>query len=217
MFKHRLLLFVMILCVALTSCTTVSAREISAPLEADSYASITIYAYDSNARTLPLAINMGHSFIAIENKSASSFIVGNYEVAPGETVTIGTWGQSAHWGIWYNLETFYMANGYYNGIVSITRAITAQDITVISDFVLESDYWEFTRNCTDFAVQLWNKVAESDKINLKALLIAPTNLKKKLSDFTICKTNNYLTEAVTKNPCYFNGTELVSFTAAEAA
>lgn len=131
---------------------------------------LTIYAFNGDSERSFLCLNMGHSFIAVTNNSDENIMVGALEVESGQSASIGTWGQSAHWGVWYNLESEYMSIGRYEGISSITQDITLSQVDDLTTYIAENDYWKFTKNCSYFAVEIWNSVSdESEQINFSSV------------------------------------------------
>src|SRR5262245_24681653 len=51
----------------------------------------------------------GHTWLVVKNISSDKIRVGRVDdVAPGETITVGTWGnKDEHKGVWYNLEAYF--------------------------------------------------------------------------------------------------------------
>ncbi len=140
-------------------------RSITINEQEDGVVELTIYAFNGDSERTFLCLNMGHAFVAVTNNSSESITIGALEVGAGESASIGTWGQSAHWGVWYNLESEYMSIDRYQGISSITQDITLSQVDMLTQYIQENDYWTFTKNCSYFAVNIWNFVSdECEKI-----------------------------------------------------
>lgn len=135
-------------------------------------ATLTIYA-DPTSSTIGssgLSYDLGtHAFITVKNISASNITVGKLGlIAPGKTVSIGTWGnKSEHSGLWYNLEAYYIyKNAAYSKRVSYSMALTDTTLSTLNTYIKNNDYWSRTTNCSSFASGAWNSAAVStDKIS----------------------------------------------------
>lgn len=103
----------------------------------------------------------GHAFFSFKNTSYCPVTVGGLTVLVDEEITFGTWGnQSAHKGIWYNLEP-YLINNYeaYGNRVSLSINITQEDIDRINDLIADNDTWAALNNCSSFATRIWNEIS----------------------------------------------------------
>lgn len=102
-----------------------------------------------------------HAFIAVTNISNSHIKVGKFRIAPGKTVTLGTWGtRSEHIGLWYNLESYFIKkHGAYSSRVSLRADISAENLSVLNSHIEGYDTWSITNNCSSFAVTSWNKIS----------------------------------------------------------
>lgn len=174
---------------------------------------LTIYAFDGQSERVFGIPNLGHAFVSIKNTSDEEMAVGYFTLQPDEEVSVGTWGQAAHWGIWYNLEAYYMSIGRYSGIVTLSRGIALSDIEVVNEFIHVSDYWAPTVNCSGFAVGLWNAAVggEIDSLSFSGL-ITPSVLKSELKRFETFSTDKRLTAP--ENMGYFDGENYITCTAA---
>ena len=169
---------------------------------------LSIYTYDGNGHGIFLVPNLGHSFVSAKNVSAGSLTIGNYVLTPGEEITIGTFVQTAHSGVWYNIEAAYTTIGTYQNVVSLTIGVSdASKITAITDYIINSDYWSFTKNCTDFALDIWNIAAGEDAIEVSGLFTTPTALQAQLMRFNEFELNRLL--SVASDPSYYDGTNLI--------
>lgn len=111
----------------------------------------------------------GHSFITFENLTTLPLTIGVYTVQGGESITIGTWsarfGRSAG-GVWYNLESYYLSEGYNFGdtLVSATASFQLDELSALvsrmTNFILSHDSHNSNYLCSNFALGLWNTAVE---------------------------------------------------------
>ncbi len=135
-------------------------------------ATLTIFA-DPTSSTIGssgLSYDLGtHAFITVKNISTSNITIGKLgSIAPGKTVSIGTWGnKTEHKGLWYNLEAYYVyKNNAYSKRVSYSIALDETTLATLNTYIKNNDYWSNTSNCSSFAASAWNSVASSgDKIS----------------------------------------------------
>lgn len=166
----------------LSACDKRSERKLN--VASDDVALLSIFADDGKSESNFLLRNYGHAFLSITNTSDSPFTVGDREVNPNDTITVGLWNVLEHFGVWYNIESNYIAEyDKYTHRVSLTIGITLEDIAEISKTIDGSDRWSPFFNCSTFAMKVWNKVAEeSEKINSK-LLVSPGYLVNEITKF----------------------------------
>lgn len=133
--------------------------------------SIPSYAADTESRRIDFVATMqivsfsgggsfssvgynGHSFLTFTNTSNSNITVGHMPVAPGDSITIGTFGnRSAHSGIWYNIEGYC---GTSSTSYSLVTGATASELVSINAAINNHDYWRVSNNCSSFARDVWN-------------------------------------------------------------
>lgn len=145
-------------------------------------ATLTIFA-DPTTSTIGssgLSYDLGtHAFITVKNISTSNITVGKLSgIAPGKTVSIGTWGnKSEHTGLWYNLEPYFV---YYKSAyakrVSYSMALTSTSLGTLNTFIKNNDYWSKTTNCSSFSASAWNSVAASADTISAGVPNTPKNL-----------------------------------------
>ncbi len=155
----------------------------------DCVAELTIYTFDGKPESDFGIINLGHAFIGIKNISEEVLDIGII-VNPDEEITVGTWSIAQHFGVWYNVESNYIAdfNKYY-GRQSIEKKISLNQIEKIKNFISANDLWTPLKNCSWFAVNLWNCVADKSDMLDTPLIYSPLKLKENLSEFEKVKTN----------------------------
>lgn len=120
-----------------------------------------------------------HAFITVRNISTSNITVGKLSgIAPGKTVSIGSWGNKAeHKGLWYNLEAYFVyKNKAYAGRVSYAMALDSTKLATLNTYIKNKDSWSNTNNCSTFASGVWNSVASSAEKISAGLPNTPKNL-----------------------------------------
>ena len=126
MVKQLLSIFALI--PLLTSCNQTQSEYIFNLEKENSIGTLTLYAFNGDSERVPGTINLGHAFISVENTSEETIKVGAMTLEANEQTSVGGWGQTAHFGIWYNIESTYMTIGRYKGILSLTTQITKDDL-----------------------------------------------------------------------------------------
>lgn len=157
-------------------------RETSLSSEDD--AILTIFADNGDSDSKFLFKQYGHAFLTITNVGTRSFIVGDRQVQPDETITIGLWPIKEHFGVWFNLESNYI-NEYnkYSQRVSISIGIDLKDIDKITELIDENDKWNVFFNCSKFAVKTWNLVAEENEKIEEKFFVSPNYLHNEIKFF----------------------------------
>lgn len=210
---HTFLLLIIIICSAtLFGCTNNVSQVRKTSFPNNSVGNLSIYAHDKvSDDSLFLLFNLGHSFLTFENTSNQIINIGNYKVSPNETICFGTWSISSHFGVWYNLEYNYSAiHNRYDGRVSITKGVTANNIEEINKFIYSHNTWSPIKNCSYFALNLWNKVANENEMLKTYWIYSPAKVANQLREFEDFETNkSFITKT---NFGYFSNTEYVSFT-----
>lgn len=207
-FTKRLLSVMLALCLVLCCTVTAFAAE-----TATTVGTLTIFA--SNDGGSSSWNTSGHAFLAFKNTSSSSITIGGLTVAAGEEITFGTWGnQSAHTGIWYNLESYFIHNqSAYANRVSLSMSVTQDDVDDINTIIANNDTWALLNNCSSFAVKVWNKVS-STTLNA-GTPNTPTSLMSSIKSKTGYKTGRAVQENT--NIGYVSNGKFVSVTVRAAA
>lgn len=162
---------------------------------------LSIFSFDGKKESTLGLMNLGHSFLSLENISSSPIEISNVTIDVGETIAIGTWSIKSHFGVWYNVESNYI-NDYnkYDGRISVTTGVSYDDIDKITDYIISHDYWTPLTNCSCFALNLWNEVAEDREKLDKPLIYNPTAIAKQLVNFENYEINR---EINTDNKFYY--------------
>ena len=165
---------------------------------------LTIFTFDGKKESSLGLMNLGHSFLSLENISSETIKIGNVSLPAGETIAIGTWSIKAHFGVWYNVESNYIADyNKYDGRLSITTGVDNDDIETMSEFIFDHDYWNPLQNCSYFALNLWNEVVEDSEKLDGMLIYSPSGIASQLREFKSVEENRELVTA--KKFSYFEG------------
>lgn len=136
-----------------------------------------------------------HAFITVKNNSSSNIDVGKLTaIAPGKTVSLGTWGnKTEHKGLWYNLESYFVyKSAAYSGRVSISYGLNSTQLNTLNNFITNNDSWSKLSNCSTFASKAWNSIASTD---YKVSAGVPNTPKKLANDIKSKWSFEYLTKA----------------------
>lgn len=165
---------------------------------------LSIFTYDGKGESGYGLMNLGHSFLSFENISGESIIVGDRQVSPGETISLGLWSIKAHFGVWYNMESNYIGScDKYNGRGSVSIGITADEMEKINEFIHSHDIWTPFHNCSNFAINLWNTVASETETLSTPIIYTPSKLMSQLKLFDSFETNR---EIITEDRfSYYDG------------
>lgn len=187
-----------------SSCNLKDNKDYHTSVDASDVALLSLYTFDGKAESKMGLFNLGHSFLSIENISDEDIKVGKVTLAPDKAVTIGAWSIKAHFGVWYNVESLYIKDyNKYDGRVSITAGINKDDLEVMSQFIDNHDIWTPFRNCSNFALNLWNTVASDTEELVKPVIYSPSKIKKELSKFNSFETNRHI--STDDQMFYFDG------------
>ena len=210
-FAYFFSLIVIISACLFTGCSKSESIKVAA-MPSNSVGELTIFALDNASKdSLPLLFNLGHSYLTFKNTTLAPIKIGNYSVSPNETICFGTWSISSHFGVWYNLESnYHETSNRYEGCVSVTKGITASDIEKVNEFIYSHNYWNPLKNCSYFALNLWNTVASKTEQLKKPLIYTPKKVANQIRQFATFETNKHV--KTNNNFGYFNDVEYVSFT-----
>ena len=107
-----------------------------------------------------------HAFISITNISRSNIKVLNSTIAPGKSMTVGTWGNKGEGaGIYINLEAkkISMNRSEYKNRVSLSMNITSSQLNTVNNTMKRNNKWAVGTNCASFASTVWNSVAPTNR------------------------------------------------------
>ncbi len=161
---------------------------------------ISIFAIADSSSSSSGLNTSGHAWITVKNNSTYAIMIGKMSISPNTGVSLGTWGNTSHVGLYYNLE--YNRAQAFAGRVSYSRNIFSSQWD--NDYVLENDEWSLLDNCSNFAVGLWNSMLSSQyEISFNGSLPTPANVKNRLLQFSGYETN--ATIIGNANVGYYNG------------
>lgn len=190
----------------ITFCTIFSAcektdKEYKININNTDIAYVSLFTYSGEGETSYGLVNLGHSFLSIENISTSDITLYNYTIPAGETITIGTWSLSKHFGIWFNIESNYIVNrNKYDGRYSVTTGVSVEDINKLNDFMSSHDKWGCLKNCSYFAQSFWNEIAEESEFIPYKPIFTPKYLEEEIQKF---EEHEYNREIITNDTCYY--------------
>ena len=142
------------LTLALTACSEALPRV---NLSGETVGAITLFAFNGDSERVPGTMNLGHAFVGVTNLTDEAYQVAGYRLQPQETVTIGSWSMSGHFGLWYNIENYYMnEKGRYEGRLSLDQDFSASALNAINEYLYDHDYWSLFKNCSYLALNLFN-------------------------------------------------------------
>lgn len=170
------ILIIVILCTLFVGCSPTDKTYKNAPPKDNAVAVITLYTFNGDSERVPGLMNLGHAFITISNISNTALTIGSFTLDPNSEVSVGAWGIDAHWGIWYNVESTYMSIGRYDGRISVSQQIDANDIDVLNDYIAKNDTWTPFKNCSASALTMWNIVSHTDAFIDLTGLITPARI-----------------------------------------
>lgn len=141
----------------------------------------------------------GHSFLRLNNGLPKDVNLGNYKIEAGKSVYIGFRGDrdlgyfenvvgavDDDAGCFINYESSqeaYSTNGVYNSYCIDTIFIGEHQLSTLLYYMTDCGYYAFIKNnCTTFAINVWNKFADSKKQIPIASIASPLALKKELRD-----------------------------------
>jgi len=209
MIKRSLSLLILIMLtfvVLISGCDGIKTRKTN--IKNTDIALLSIFSFDGKKESTLGLMNLGHSFLSLENISSIPIEISNVVIYPGETIAIGTWSIKSHFGVWYNVESNYIADyNKYDGRISVTTGISTEDIDKITQYIISHDYWTPLTNCSCFALNLWNEVAEDGEILDRPLIYNPTAIAKQLVNFENYEINREIN--TDKDFYYFEGTTQV--------
>lgn len=167
-------------------CQPRSAQATPIPEDADLV--ITVYAYEPDNEPNYGLLYLGHAFLSFENRSGAPVTIGALTLEDNETCSLGTWSMTHHFGIWYNVESNYIASaGRYGGRVSLSKEMPLDTLEAVNAYLSAHDAWSLFTNCSRFATEIFN-LAGGDKIELGGLA-TPTKLAKRIRAYDTHETD----------------------------
>ena len=125
-------------------------------------ANFSIYSY--NGISSSSTYFTGHAFLTIQNLTKDFLTIGKMNVEPYSTISIGTWPKKAHFGLWYNLESYLSKNNEFVTSVSLSEDITYGSLLKLNEYISSHDIWQPMINCASFALHAWNSTSDEKLI-----------------------------------------------------
>lgn len=166
--KRFAVIFTLLFVMTLTACGQ-PPRVLKAQVTDESQAAVSVFAYEAGNEPSYGLLYLGHAFLSFENRSDAAFTIGAITLEPGQSMSLGNWGMTRHFGTWYNVESKYIdAAGKYAGRVSVTKSLPLETLDAINAYLKENDRWTPTTNCARFASDIFN-LAGGDAIVMGGL------------------------------------------------
>lgn len=134
----------------------------------------------------------GHSFILIENITSLSFNVIGITIHNRETISLGTYGNTNPTGLWINRELQVIGGKIAHNSVYLTKQVKIKDEDKLDKFLLEQIDWNYTRNCSTYAVNFWNKMFNDSLSAKQGLIDTPTGLYNSIMSKNYFQKDIYL-------------------------
>ncbi len=176
------------LCLVTVLCTTATAFAAEAPMASIAASDpvvgeLTIFSASTPGYEGSSGLNTsGHAFVSFKNTTDNTIKIGGMNVGPGFEITMGTWGNlEQHTGTWYNYESYRInVKGDYSNRASVTTDVKESQLWLLNSTIDYNDTWAYTRNCTAFAIAVWNSVS-SDSFSVK-LISTPDDLRNEIME-----------------------------------
>lgn len=189
-------------------------KEYMAVIDEGDKIKLTLFTYDGRGESHFGLMNLGHSFLSIENMFSENIVVGKMTLEPSEEIALGTWSVKAHFGLWYNLESNYSkAYRKYDGRISISIGLTLEDLDKVNKFIEDNDYWGVYKNCSYFALNLFNLVASDSEYIDTPLIYTPSYIANIVKQFDTYETNKVIHSKDKFG--YFDGNDYVEYSFSE--
>ncbi len=103
-------------------------------------------------------LRVGHMWVYIVNTSDDYLKIGLYNAAPGEGVSLATFGFTRYDGIgvYYNMEALRDDKYCGDGYIYLKDSLTREEAQKVTANILTANYWDPIFNCTTFACRIWN-------------------------------------------------------------
>ena len=175
--------------ISLVKMDYINREEGTEYLSGGNVACVSIYSYNGISSSSNLFT--GHAFLTIKNLTKSSLIVGKMTLDANESISLGTWPKKAHFGVWYNLESYLSKNNEFTTSVSLNEEITYGSLIKLNEYISSHDVWQPMINCSSFAIRAWNSAC-SETLKENDGIETPTHLKEIIMNNNDCVVNRYI-------------------------
>lgn len=168
-------------------------KEYSASIDSGDVIKLTLFTYDGKGESHFGLMNLGHTFLSFENLSDEAIAIGNMTLDSGDEIALGTWSVKSHFGIWYNLEGNYSRDyRKYDGRISVSIGVTLDEVKKINEYISKNDHWSVFKNCSYFALNLYNLVASDSEYIDTPVIYTPAYIASKIKLFDTYETNKVI-------------------------
>lgn len=168
-------------------------KEYKASVDDGDIIKLTLFTYDGKGESHFGLMNLGHTFLSFENISDEDVTVGKMTLSPTSEIALGTWSVKSHFGVWYNLEGNYSKDyRKYDGRISVSIGVDKDDLEKINKYILDSDHWSVFKNCSYFALNLYNLVASDSESIDTPFIYTPSYIASKIKLFSSYETNKVI-------------------------
>lgn len=190
----RMCCLVFVLFFSLTLCFGCGKeREYVASIDDGDVIKLTLFTYDGKGESHFGLMNLGHTFLSFENISDENIDIGKMTLESGDEIALGTWSVKSHFGIWYNLEGNYSRDyRKYDGRISVSIGISSEDVKKVNEYISKNDHWSALKNCSYFALNLYNLVATDTETINTPLIYTPAYIASKIKLFDSFETNKVI-------------------------
>ncbi len=149
-----------------------------------------ITAFNGESESDLLVKSLGHAWASIDNQTGHSIYINNNEIKDGEMISFSIWALSGRFGVVYNLEpSFAEKYGRYVGRKSLSMNIDEAKLAIIEEYINENNRWTLFTNCSHWSVDLWNELADNNKLKTPVFLYTPQRLQKAIGEYCTAETD----------------------------
>lgn len=205
-----LVLLIAIICAAGVSSGAGSSYAYNTVARTDGdIALLTMCADECKRECNNLLMSLGHAFFYIENLSDSDIYIYNYRLAPHESATFSWWAIDRHMGIWFNIESNYIAlANRYSDIACIGMYLNKSELARLNTFLEKNDCYTPVSNCSKQVMTCWNELSEHGEAIITSTIATPGFLKREINKFKAAKKRAI---GHSENICYYNGKSFTSY------
>lgn len=151
----------------------------------------SITTFDGKTESKPFVRCLGHTWVSIDNQSGHSVRLKDHEIKNDEIITFSVWAVSGHRGLFFNLESnFIIQYDRYVGRQSLSINIDESKLRTIEDYIEDHHNWTLVKNCSCWAIQLWNQIVDEDyQLKTQTLVYTPQRLQKSMREYDCTETN----------------------------
>ena len=119
-----------------------------------------LFVSDHTSTSSSSTLFSGHAFVSVKNTSNFTIPMGALNVPLNTEMSFGTWKGENHHGIMYNLET-RIADSELLTFINIKTSLKGSDLADLNNHMATHDFWEWTNNCSYFAISMRGLVSSA--------------------------------------------------------